>query len=145
MRKNAQAGEGPREGDTEFCAIGTEPDAGLELTSPEIMTCAEIESRMLNRLSHPGAPAQLEFLMLPEILLAEIFFFLKILFSGNLYTQRGAQTHNLEIKSRRLHRRSQPGAPMAENLLLLFSTCGHHEVSHRVIDHNLKVRTTPDG
>ena len=41
-------GEGQREGDTEpeagsrLQAVSTEPDAGLELTDPEIMTWAEV-------------------------------------------------------------------------------------------------------
>ena len=35
----------------------------------------------------------------------------KILFLSNLYTQRGALTHNPEIKSCVLHWLSQPGAP----------------------------------
>ena len=38
-------------------------------------------------------------------------FFLKILFLSNLYTQHGARTHNLEIKSHMLYWLSQPGAP----------------------------------
>ena len=38
-------------------------------------------------------------------------FFPRDLFLSNLYTQQGAQTHNPEIKSRMLHRLSQPGAP----------------------------------
>ena len=49
-----------REGDTELeaasriCAVSTEPDVGLEPTSHEIMTWAEV--RCFNWLSHPGAP-----------------------------------------------------------------------------------------
>ena len=34
----------------------TEPDMGLNPTNCEIMTRAKIKSRMLNQLSHPGAP-----------------------------------------------------------------------------------------
>ena len=37
-------------------AVRTEPDMGLKLTNREIMIGAEIKSRTLNRLSHPGAP-----------------------------------------------------------------------------------------
>ena len=33
-----------------------EPNAGLELTNHEIMTCVETKGWMLNRLSHAGAP-----------------------------------------------------------------------------------------
>ena len=33
------------------------------------------------------------------------------LFTYNFYTQHGAQTHDLEIKSRMLYQLSQPGAP----------------------------------
>ena len=36
--------------------VSTEPDARLELTNREIVTSAEIESWMLNRLSHPDTP-----------------------------------------------------------------------------------------
>ena len=36
-------------------AVGTEPDAGLNLTNCEIMTSAESKSQMHNQLSHPGA------------------------------------------------------------------------------------------
>ena len=46
---------------------------------------------MLNGLSHPGAP--------------------RILLLSNLYTQRGAQTYNPEIKSLMLYQLSQPGSP----------------------------------
>ncbi|CAD7690389.1 unnamed protein product [Nyctereutes procyonoides] len=35
----------------------------------------------------------------------------KILFLSNFYTQHGAQTHNSEIKSYKLHQLNQPGAP----------------------------------
>ena len=45
-----------REGEREYHAVGTEPDAGLDLTNREIVTRAEIKSGTLNRLSHPGAP-----------------------------------------------------------------------------------------
>ena len=54
-------GGAEREGDTEsetgarLRAVSTEPDAGLKLTNREIMTRDEVR-RLLNRLSHPGAP-----------------------------------------------------------------------------------------
>ena len=38
-----------------FRTVSAEPDVGLELMSREILTCTEIESRMLNQLSHPGS------------------------------------------------------------------------------------------
>lgn len=41
------------------------------------------------------------------------YLFLKISFLSYLYTQRGAQTHNPEIKSSMLYQLSQPGAPRA--------------------------------
>ena len=47
-------GQGQKEGDAESeagsrpRAVSTEPDVGLELTDHEIMTRAEIKSRMLN-------------------------------------------------------------------------------------------------
>ena len=56
----AWTGEGQREGDTEsetgsrLRAVSTEPDAGLELT--DWRDCDLIQSWLLNRLSHPGAP-----------------------------------------------------------------------------------------
>ena len=37
--------------------VSSEPDTGIKLTNREIMTSAEIRSRMLNIPSHPGAPA----------------------------------------------------------------------------------------
>ena len=40
-------------------AVRAEPHAGLELTNCKIMTRAEIESQMLNQLSHPGTPCNL--------------------------------------------------------------------------------------
>ena len=53
--------EAEREGEREripsrLCAVRTEPHAGFSLMNHEIMTWVTIESRMLNRLSHPGAP-----------------------------------------------------------------------------------------
>ena len=38
--------------------VSMEAMVGLELMNCEIMTGAEIKSRMLNRLSHPGAPGK---------------------------------------------------------------------------------------
>ena len=38
-----------------FHTVSKEPEAGLELTDPKIMTGAEIKSQTLNRSSHPGA------------------------------------------------------------------------------------------
>lgn len=40
-----------------------------------------------------------------------MYVFIKLLFLNYLYTQRGARTHNPEIKSRTLHQMSQPGVP----------------------------------
>ena len=36
--------------------ISVEPESGLELTNCEITTRAEIRSRPLNQLNHPGTP-----------------------------------------------------------------------------------------
>ena len=64
-RDRAQAGEEQREGDTDskagsrLWAVRTEPDAGLELMSCEIMIWAEVGHRLGGRLSHPGAPNNL--------------------------------------------------------------------------------------
>ena len=44
-----------------------------------------------------------------------------ILFLGQLYTQRGVQTYNPEIKSCMLHHLSQPGTPPADLYHALFS------------------------
>ena len=41
--------------------MSAEPDMGLSLNNPEIMTSAEIKSWMLNWLSHPGILAGLLF------------------------------------------------------------------------------------
>ena len=50
--------EGGRERiSSRLLAVSAEPHAGLDPTHCEIMTCAEIKSMSLNRLSHPGAPA----------------------------------------------------------------------------------------
>ena len=38
-----------------LCAVGSEPNMGLELMNHEIMTRAYIKSWTLNQLSHPGA------------------------------------------------------------------------------------------
>ena len=38
--------------------VSAEPNLGLEPTNFEIVTQAEIESQMLNRLSHPGTVKQ---------------------------------------------------------------------------------------
>ena len=48
-------GQREREGDRESQA-GSVLSAGVDPMNREVMTWAEIESRMLNRLSHPGAP-----------------------------------------------------------------------------------------
>ena len=49
-RERERAGKEQREG------VSTEPDAGVELTSHEIVTLAETKSLMPNQLSHPGTP-----------------------------------------------------------------------------------------
>ena len=59
------AGKGQRERGRESRAssvLSEEPDTGLDLTNREIMTWAKINSQMLNRLSHPGAPGCHSFL-----------------------------------------------------------------------------------
>ena len=72
-----------REGDTEYeadsrlWAVGTEPNAGPEPTSRETMMWAKV-----------GPPTNWA-TQVPQ----------KTLFLSNLYTQRGAQTHNPKIKS----------------------------------------------
>ena len=38
-----------------------EPDVGAQSHDPEIMTCAEIKSWMLNQLSHPGTQEIISF------------------------------------------------------------------------------------
>ena len=53
------AGEGQRGREripSRLCTVDTGPDVALDLTDCEIMTWAEIKSRMLNRPSHPGTP-----------------------------------------------------------------------------------------
>ena len=37
-------------------AVSAEPDMGLHLVTHEVMTWADIKSRTLNQLSHPGTP-----------------------------------------------------------------------------------------
>ena len=41
--------------------ISAEPDVQLEFTNCEIMTRAEVKSRRLNQLRHPGAPPEMFF------------------------------------------------------------------------------------
>ena len=60
-------GEGQRERERErekenpkqAHVVSTEHLAGIELMNREIKTCAEVKSRILNQLSHPGAPVAL--------------------------------------------------------------------------------------
>ena len=59
--------------------LSTEPDAGLDLRNCEIITWAQINNLMLNRLSHPGAPnLSSTFIKSQEfsILIPVLFFFL---------------------------------------------------------------------
>ena len=49
-----RVGDTESEADSRLQAVSTEPDKGLELTSCEIVTRAEV-GRTLNRLSQPGA------------------------------------------------------------------------------------------
>lgn len=72
-----------------------------------------IGSKYLSGTGHPPSRG------LPELTL---FFFFEILFLSNVYIQHRARTHNTEIKSRTVHRLSQPGAP-AE--LILKTLLGH--------------------
>ena len=56
-------GRGERERiPSRLCTVSMKPDVGLEPTNYEIMTRTKIKSWMLNRLSHPGAPASSPFL-----------------------------------------------------------------------------------
>ena len=43
--------------------VSPEPDVGLDPMSHEIMTWAKTKSRMLNRLSHLGAPVHFRFIL----------------------------------------------------------------------------------
>ena len=57
-REHEQEGGREREGEripSRLHSVRPEPDVGLDLTNHEIMTRAEIKSRMVNQLSHPGA------------------------------------------------------------------------------------------
>ena len=65
-RECVQAGEEQRERKREkipsrLCTTSTEPSARLKPTNCEIMTWAEIKSRMLNQLSYSGAPNHVSF------------------------------------------------------------------------------------
>ena len=55
MSRGGAEGEGDIESEagSRLRAVSTEPDMGLKLTNPEIMTS---QSRSLNRLRHPGSP-----------------------------------------------------------------------------------------
>ena len=44
-------------------AVSAEPDAELDPVNCEIMTCAEIKSQKLNRLSHPGAWKKVRYIL----------------------------------------------------------------------------------
>ena len=67
-----RVGKGQRESEKEripsrLCTIGAEPDVGLELMNPEIMTWAETKRRLLNGLSHPVAPCYNLFLVFGQM------------------------------------------------------------------------------
>ena len=53
----------------------------------------------------------------------DILFFKVYLFLSNLYTQCGAQIHNLKIKSLMLSWLSQSGAPILDSLYMEFYLC----------------------
>ena len=53
---------GTRRNPSRLCTVSTEPDAGLELTTCEIMIWAEIKGQKINWLSHPGALVSLSIL-----------------------------------------------------------------------------------
>ena len=71
-------------------AVGTELDMELKPMNREIVTWAEV-----GQLTAWATQAPPDF----------------IVFLSDIYTQRGARTHNSEIKSHMLHRLSQPGTP----------------------------------
>ena len=79
-RHSMSRGGAEREDDTEskagsrLWAVSTEPDVGLRPRNLEIMTWAEIKSRTLNWLSHPGAPQKSVFWIYSRV----IFKFAKI-------------------------------------------------------------------
>ena len=61
-RKCMWAEEGQRERiPSRLHAVSAEPQAGLDLTTCEIMPWAEIKSRMLNQLSYPGTTVMIFF------------------------------------------------------------------------------------
>ena len=64
LRETGSREGAEKEGETESQnpTDRAEPDAGLKFVNHEIMTLAEIKSRTLNRLSHPGAPGDMCFL-----------------------------------------------------------------------------------
>ena len=65
MKESAQAGEGQtereRENPQQVSLSVQSPMQDLDPMNCEIMTEAEIKSRMLNQLSHPGAPSEVCF------------------------------------------------------------------------------------
>ena len=66
-------------------AVGAGPDAGLELMNHEITALAEIKSRTLNRLSHPGVP-DIWFLLSEEVYLTPILLFKNYYLTGHEVT-----------------------------------------------------------
>ena len=60
----------------------------------------------------------------------EVFFFSRFYFLSNLYTQREAQTHNPEIKSRMLWRMSQPDSPCSEGVFKSQILCDNQLTAH---------------
>ena len=70
-------------------AVSAEPNAGLELTNHEIMTCAEIKSQMINQMIHPGAP---DFCFCNELHMMFVDISIKMLISGPLV--RNVICHN---------------------------------------------------
>ena len=55
-RKCEGGAEKERETQAGSIRVSVEPNVGLSLMNCEIMILAEIKSRMLNHLSHPGTP-----------------------------------------------------------------------------------------
>ena len=74
-----------------FCAVSTEPDSSLNPMNREIMTGAEIESQMLNRLIPPCAPHS------PQVFKDTLYLYLRKYL--NIYGERCLHCPSVHLSS----------------------------------------------
>ena len=122
-----------------LCTVSTEPDAGLEPMTHDIMTWAEIKSWMLDQLSRPGTPHLFCLLNSTYEWNPVVFVFLQLISLSIIYSSyihvvaNGKIAFFLKAKNIPLHTYTTSSVPIHESISLKNSKLFHCHVSWKIM------------